>query len=189
VHATHASRGDSARWLHSRRPLLRELTDRQSVCQHKCRATGGRGERVRLQGGAWALSYGVRLRSAPPSDSPRRTAQGLSDDFEQRPLDRSAGPGWNCSLPRREPPTHPPRGQQQLAFAMLALVSLGAAAERGPGVDHSHTTQHSVPVGGQPLPARDLPPTGHRKSFPIGASCAIVFLFQALPGWRNGTTR
>jgi len=27
-----------------------------------------------------------------------------------------------------------------LAFAMLALASLGAAAERGPAVDHSHTT-------------------------------------------------
>ena len=48
--------------------------------------------------------------------------------------------------------------------------------------DHSRTTPHSVPVDGQPLPVRDLHPAGHTKRFRIVSSCAIVPLFQALPG-------
>lgn len=48
--------------------------------------------------------------------------------------------------------------------------------------DRSRTTQHSVPVGGQPLPVRDLHPTGPKKWFRIVSSYAIVLPFQALPG-------
>ena len=74
----------------------------------------------------------------------------------------ASGHSIQSLLPSAIPKTSAPHGQFRGSITRPAR-SLCTLRRRG----RPRTTQHSVPVDGQSLPARDLHPTGHKKRFQV----------------------
>ena len=76
-------------------------------------------------------------------------------------------------LPSVQSTSSAPRGSFRGSITRLARFLCTLRSR-----DHSRTTQHSVPAGGQPLPGQDFHLLGHNKKFQL---CRFPSTYHPLP--------